>query len=375
MRVAIITPYYESLNRGNAVAVNRWVKGFEAAGDEVLVLSLESLSVPLSVFSRSSSSVSYGVSSTISSSISSALYEHILSFRPQVIHGIHAYKSGKYLLELANKIRVPIVVSMRGTDVWSDLIDPEHKEVIKNVLEASSCITVITEDMKNEVVKLFPYILEKIKIIPQGVKSPANSTFLISNLIPKSITAYDQIILFPANIRKEKNILYPIESLATLEHEFPLMRLVYAGPVLDKNLKIELDIKASKYAWIRYIGALPHEKMYGLYKLSFAVINCSLHEGMPNAILEGMAAGKPVLVFNNTGAQKLIIDGKTGFLFETQEELSLKLRRLLLEPELAEKIGKNGAQEVLNKYSVEKEIAAYRNIYCSLINNLQCREY
>lgn len=338
MKIAIVTPFFESKNRGNAVVVSRWVKGLEVYGDEVKVFSLENLSSWLEV--RNS----------------------LFFFKPDIVQGVHAFRSGQYLLGLPEEIKVPIVISMRGTDVWHDLKDPSRQEIVAKVLKMASCVTVITDGMKREVLKRAPFVFKKIKVIPQGIKP-----LLANNPFDCHFHLTDRTILFPANIRKVKNILYPLKPLSRLAQEFPLLRLVYAGPVLEKDLKAKLDNALNKYPWAAHIGAVPHENMGSLFSKAFAVINCSFYEGMANALLEGMSMGKTVFAFRNSGTKRFIKDGETGFLFNRQKELENKLRLLLCKPELAEQIGEKAREEVLQSYSIEKEVASYRAIFKELV--------
>ncbi len=69
----------------------------------------------------------------------------------------------------------------------------------------------------------------------------------------------------------------------------------------------------------------------GEYSRADAVGLFSFHEGLPNAVCEGMACGKPIIMSNVCDASNLVIDGKNGFLCDpnSPEDIAEKIQRLL----------------------------------------------
>lgn len=340
MKIAILTPYFESNNRGNAVAVHRWLKGFQSLGEDVKVFSLENRSNWLEI------------------------KKNIIDFKPDIVHGVHGYKTGQYIIELSLLLDVHFVVSLRGTDVWEDLCDPKRKKIIESVLQLASKITVLTEKMQQTVGKYLPDLIEKIVLVKQGVEK-----LVVTGCLSfcNGISSGDRIILFPANIRGLKNIFFPLEPVSYIVKDFPEIKLIYVGPVIEDEIKKRLDSALAIYNWALYLGDISHDKIGDIFDKSFVVINCSDSEGMANALLEGMAMGKPVLAHKNHASLELIKDGENGFLFENPNEFCVKLKRLLIEPALSENIGKKAQEEVLRKYSVEKEINSYHKLYRELV--------
>lgn len=341
MKIAILTPYFESNNRGNAVAVHRWLKGLRNLGEDVEVFSLENKdNWPL-------------------------VKKNLISFNPDIVHGVQGYRSGGFLMELSTLLDVHFVVSLRGTDVWEDMKYQNRYEIVESVLRLASKVTVLTESMKQEVCKHVPDIFEKVILIHQGVEKLAvNKDFLFENIISSN----DKIVLFPANLRNMKNIFYPLDPLSLIVKDFPELKLVYLGPIIEDEIKKRLDCALTMYNWAVYLGVIPHDKIGDIFDRAFAVINCSDSEGMSNALLEGMIMGKPVLAYRNLASLELIKDGVNGFLFEHPNEFIMKLKRLLLEPGLPENIGKEAEKEVMRKYSVEKEITSYHKLYLELLS-------
>ena len=99
-------------------------------------------------------------------------------------------------------------------------------------------------------------------------------------------------------------------------------------------------------------------------------ILCSESEGFPQAILEYMAVGLPVVAPAVGGISELVIEGETGFLVQPNDlaALAAAIRRLINDPELGRQMGKAGQKRARVCFSREKEILAHATEYRSLLN-------
>ena len=74
---------------------------------------------------------------------------------------------------------------------------------------------------------------------------------------------------------------------------------------------------------------------------------------MPNTILEAMVASKPVVATRVGGVPELVIEGETGLLVDSDDDrgLATALERLLLDPELARRLGEAGQARVRRNHN------------------------
>ncbi len=87
---------------------------------------------------------------------------------------------------------------------------------------------------------------------------------------------------------------------------------------------------------------------------------------MPNAVLEAMSRGVPVLASDIEGHRTIIEDGQDGFLFGTPEEFVEKAERLLTEPGTADAMGQRARRKMATQFPPENEIKGYLALYRSL---------
>jgi colanic acid/amylovoran biosynthesis glycosyltransferase len=82
-------------------------------------------------------------------------------------------------------------------------------------------------------------------------------------------------------------------------------------------------------------------------------------EGMPNSILEASASGLPVVATRHAGIPEVVLDGETGFLVEERdvEGMARQMARLVMEPALAEELGRAGRKRMQESFSIDSRIA------------------
>jgi L-malate glycosyltransferase len=93
-------------------------------------------------------------------------------------------------------------------------------------------------------------------------------------------------------------------------------------------------------------------------------------EGMPNAVLEYLAAGLPTVTTAVGGNLEIMQEGMTGLLVPPQDAgaLAAALSRLLSDDQLARKVGQAGQQFVLANFSFEKLVNETDALYTELLN-------
>jgi glycosyltransferase involved in cell wall biosynthesis len=94
----------------------------------------------------------------------------------------------------------------------------------------------------------------------------------------------------------------------------------------------------------------------------------SEREGMPNAILEAMAAGKPVVASRVTGTVDVVRHGSTGLLFDpvSVEDAVLTLNRLLDDEALRGRMGAEARRLAVTQYSAEAMVEGTIQVYREL---------
>jgi glycosyltransferase involved in cell wall biosynthesis len=91
-------------------------------------------------------------------------------------------------------------------------------------------------------------------------------------------------------------------------------------------------------------------------------------EGCPNALLEAMAAGKPVVAARSGGIPEVVKDGETGILHAPWDVDALReaLLRLAGDVPLRLKMGSAGRERALSEFSLDRLVGFYEDLYSKL---------
>ncbi len=170
-----------------------------------------------------------------------------------------------------------------------------------------------------------------------------------------------------APIKDIKTLIY---TFSNLKQEIQNVRLHILGPVDDEEYHQECLALVDFYGVedVIFTGVVD-TKAY-LKKLDFTVLT-SISEGQPFAIIESLAAGRPV-VSTNVGSCRELIEGGVGDNFGPagicvppmhQTELLRAMMELCQNEEMRRKMGEAGQQRSLAYFDLEKMLSDYLHVY------------
>jgi glycosyltransferase involved in cell wall biosynthesis len=166
-----------------------------------------------------------------------------------------------------------------------------------------------------------------------------------------------------ANYRPVKGLERLVRVVAQLHGELPALRLVLIG---DGPLRGALEAQAAELGIgpiVRIHGPAPDaRRLVGAFDL---VVAASEAEGLPNALLEAAAAGRPIAATAAGGTVEIVEDGRTGLLVPVADEAALAgaVRRLVEDPELRARLGAAARAHVEATFGMDRMVAEYAALY------------
>jgi glycosyltransferase involved in cell wall biosynthesis len=159
----------------------------------------------------------------------------------------------------------------------------------------------------------------KIKIFDWGYFTESCDTE-ISSILSDKIS-----ILFIGSIDRRKNILPLVDVYQSIPNESFTLTIVGEGP-----LKNELNEKIKNAENIRYLGAVPNDRIASCLMDADLLILPSIFDGWGAVINEALMCGVPVIAGDHCGSAILLDNKKRGYVFSVKENNLLKIMATFL---------------------------------------------
>ena len=279
-----------------------------------------------------------------------ALWRSLRRRRPDVCH---AFLYWAYVLALPGAVvaGVPLRVSgrrgssnVRGARAWLQRLSNRCAHVVAGNSEA-----VVTEVSTRERVGS-----TKLRVVRNGVDIPD---------VPAEPAREPAVGLMVANFIPYKGHADVVRALSLLDHP-PTLRLVGAGRELDRVSAMVHEAGLDNV--VRIEG--PRANAAELFtEVQFSVL-ASHEESLPNAVLEAMAAGIPVIATRVGGVAELVEPGVTGILVPPRdpEALAAAIKSVTFDPALRARLGDAGRCRAA-AFSWEASTHAHAALYRELL--------
>jgi glycosyltransferase involved in cell wall biosynthesis len=199
----------------------------------------------------------------------------------------------------------------------------------------------------------------KIAVVPNGLD--------LQPLAPKSVPTGRRTIIVVANLRPEKGHDVLIDAAGLVLKRFPEARFEVVG---DGPERVRLTALAAARGLSRAFTFLGHRDDVSA-RLGSADIFVlpSRSEAFPNAVLEAMAAGLPIVASGVGGIPELIVDGRTGLLVPAGDSAALaeRLCRLMADEPLAARLAGAAHATAEAHDSFDRMVALFESLYLGLL--------
>ncbi len=276
-------------------------------------------------------------------------------FKPNVTLAFFGIPSGAIAWLLKILYKVPYIVSLRGGDVpgfrpydfktFHKLLGP----FLRVIWHGAFAVIANSKGLRDFAVAFEPNI--DIPIIPNGVE--------VMHFDAGERDWSTPCLLSVGRVVYQKGFDLGLRTLAQLKDLDWEWHIAGDGSQMEslKSLARQLGISER----VTFLGWQSREDLVKWYHQSNLFLFPSRHEGMPNAVLEAMASGLPVIATRIAGNEELIVDGVTGMLVNAEDMDSLRagLRKLLVDEKMRRQMGQASRQRVEQKYSWENVAHQY----------------
>ena len=186
------------------------------------------------------------------------------------------------------------------------------------------------------------------------------------NIEPKPFSKDKFNILFIGSVTDRKKPHMIIEAIQRINDKSYHLSIVGPAPneKYFKELKDLID-KSDLQNQVLLIGPVDRESVKDYYSTSNLMILPSISEGLARVIFESQVAMCPVLVTDAPGMSDIVIDGQTGYVFESNnlDSLSLKIEYIKNNYDEASLVAKNAKGFILSNYSEDNFKFSFKKLF------------
>lgn len=280
---------------------------------------------------------------------------------------MHVYfgHTGVHLLPFIQRWPRPTVVSFHGMDVQTRAHDPGYEVKLRELLRSTSLVLARSQSLLDRLQELgCPQ--EKVRMNRTGI--PLDQF----PFVHRSWPAQGEWHLVQAcRLIEKKGLDDALHAFAALAKVHPKSRFTIAGegpllPALEQLCR-DLDIQDK----VHFPGFVKGPALCQLFQSAHLFIHPSRmtadqnQEGVPNAMLEAMATGLPVVATLHGGIPEAVRNGTTGFLVPERDRAGLEQSLLALADSEAtwRNMGNTASQDVRENFEAGAQIANLERAY------------
>lgn len=254
---------------------------------------------------------------------------------------------------------IPIVVAIRSEQEYAFSRRAQARWLGPFVFRGSDTIVVQTKTIRDDFVRalgsiggprLVDEISSKLAIVPNGIS------------LRHGECVRGEDVLYVGRLIEAKGVHHLVAAMRGCPGE----RLVIAGSGPEAR---RLEDAARGIPNIVFAGRVPPEELASYFERAKILVMPSLRdEGMPNAVMEAMAWGIPVVATRNAGIPDLVVDGETGILVAPGDssDLANAIRTLAADEALRSRFSR-ASREAIKRYDWPKVVAANEAVLSNVV--------
>lgn len=245
-------------------------------------------------------------------SIRAAVAREVKEFRPGVILAYFAYPYGFAAVRFGKMFGLPVVISCRGSDIYHMAKPRLQGGLIMRSLRACQRVFVMSDEMREQVLT-WGVDAARVDIVSNGVDAARfKPTDRAQARAALGIERDARVIVCVSRLSHEKGIDVLVDAMTKLTES--ALHLYVIGDGTEFGALSARVRSAGIEDRIHFARVRPHDEIPRWLAAADVAVLPSRSEGMPNAVLEALACGRPVVATAVGGTRELITNPALGTL-------------------------------------------------------------
>lgn len=261
----------------------------------------------------------------------------------QTVHGVLADEYIKSSKSVSPSIRM----KLSNVFLW------HLSKIERKVTQKADLIVTVSKYSAKKLVQLYDVDEAKIRIVPNGVDPQRFKPFkdyerVKGRIGPKS----KPFVLFVGRLIPRKGVHFLIQAAKKVikENSDTMFLVIGDGPLKNHLISYSKEVGVSKN--FIFLGDVDDKTLPSFYNRADLLALPSLQEGQGISLLEAQSTAKPVVAFDVSAVNEVVINKETGLLIKPDSDgLANAILHLLSDSTLREKMGRNGREFVQKNFS------------------------
>jgi glycosyltransferase involved in cell wall biosynthesis len=288
-----------------------------------------------------------------------------------VMHGHWVIPGGPVAAAAAP--RLPLVISLHGSDVYvAERVAPA-RFVARRVLQRAGAITACSADLGRRAEALGAD-RTRIEIIPYGVdpdRFRPDPLIRAKRRASLGIPAHAPVVFAAGRLVRKKGFEYLVDAAAQLPATAGLLTVIAGAGDLEAELRNQAAAHRLTEERLRFVGNLAQDDVAEWLATADVVVVPSIRDdsgnvdGLPNIVLEALASGTPLIATPAGGIGSVIEHDRTGLLVPERDARALAdaIATLAADPARRVHLGNGGRAAVMAKYGWEFAASRFEAAY------------
>jgi len=294
-------------------------------------------------------------------------------FKPDLIHAHNVTPDGYVALKMGNKYNLPVVCSLRGSDINNSPYYGMGTNVLtRRVISEADQIVSVSNGLKKRAEKIAKPKRD-IQVVYNGCDSNIfkyDEETRYEYRQKLKISKNDIVVIFVGDLSTSKGILELLEVFRRLKDKHLGLHLVLVG---EGKMYAEISRRITNESIDRLylVGRQEHLQVRNWLCAADIFVLPTYAEGLPNAMLEAMACGLPAVATRVGGIPEVLEDGYNGILINEKDAESLQagLEHLILNTEKRDQMGYNARRKVENLFTWIRNADDMMDVYNEVLEN------